>query len=74
MDRVPKLGDCRLAVEVEAYPPDRRRRDLDNIGKALLDSLEAASVFEDDGQIDDLRIVRCDVAKPGRVVVRIRRV
>lgn len=47
-----------LSVLIEAYPPDRRVRDLDNLAKAILDSLTKAGVWEDDGQIDDLRIVR----------------
>lgn len=45
-----------LAVDIEAFFPDRRRRDLDNILKSLLDSLTHAGVWEDDSQITDLRI------------------
>ena len=48
----------RLRVEIIAHPPDRRKRDLDNVLKSLLDSLQHAGVYEDDTQIDDLRIVR----------------
>ena len=58
-----------LRVEIEAYPPDRRKRDLDNILKSLLDSLTHARVWEDDSQIDDLRIYRSTIA--GMVKVRI---
>jgi crossover junction endodeoxyribonuclease RusA len=61
----------RLSVVLAVYPPDRRRRDLDNIPKALLDSLQHAGVIEDDENIDDLRIIRCDVVRGGRVVVEI---
>lgn len=61
----------RLSVRIEAYPPDRRRRDLDNLLKGILDSLEAAKVFDDDEQIDDLRIMRMPVEPKGRVVVLI---
>jgi len=42
----------RLAVTVDAHPPDARKRDLDNIGKALLDALAYAGVIRDDGDID----------------------
>lgn len=56
---------------VEAYPPDRRRRDVDNIFKCLLDSLQWAQVYVDDGQIDKLYVERREVAPPGRVIVSI---
>lgn len=65
------LGHARLAVRIEAYPPDKRRRDLDNITKSLLDSLAHAGAYADDEQIDDLRIVRGPVSKGGYVRVRI---
>lgn len=45
-----------IRVEIEAYRPDRRKRDLDNLLKAILDGLAHAGVYEDDSQIHDLRI------------------
>ena len=45
-----------LKVEIEAFRPDKRRRDLDNLLKATLDGLAHAGVYEDDSQIVDLRI------------------
>lgn len=59
----------RLSVIVEAYPPDKRRRDVDNIFKCLLDSLQWADVYVDDSQIDKLYIERKEVWKPGKVIV-----
>lgn len=47
-----------LRVEVTLYPPDNRRRDIDNVQKCLFDSMGVAGVFNDDSQIDDLRIMR----------------
>jgi len=61
----------RVAVHVTAHPPDRRRRDLDNAMKALLDALALGGVYEDDGQIDRIAIERGEVAPGGKVVVRI---
>src|SRR3990172_8733530 len=53
--------DCmsgRLRVEITAHPPDMRKRDLDNLLKSILDALQHAGVYDDDSQIDDLRIFR----------------
>ncbi|MBK4989785.1 RusA family crossover junction endodeoxyribonuclease [Pseudomonas sp. S36] len=61
----------RLRVTIECFPPDKRRRDLDNVAKGLLDALSHAGVWHDDEQIDDLRIVRRETTKGGAVRVRI---
>ena len=61
----------RLRVKILATMPDRRPRDIDNLLKALLDALEHCRVFENDSQVDSLRIDRGAVEKPGHVVVEI---
>ncbi len=61
----------RLAVEIRVNAPDNRVRDLDNLPKAILDALTKAEVWVDDSQIDDLRIFRGKVGKPGSAEVRI---
>ena len=48
----------RLAVSVRLHAPDKRRRDLDNSMKALLDALAHALVYVDDSQIDRLVVER----------------
>jgi crossover junction endodeoxyribonuclease RusA len=48
----------RLEVTILLCAPDRRRRDVDNYSKAVLDSLTKAGVWEDDSQIDVLTVVR----------------
>ena len=53
--RFPKLTG-NLRVLAEFYPPDARRRDLDNLLKCTQDSLQAAGLFEDDSQIKSLRL------------------
>jgi crossover junction endodeoxyribonuclease RusA len=50
----------KLKVEIEAFRPDRRRRDLDNLLKAILDGMTHAGVWEDDSNIVDLRIYWAD--------------
>lgn len=61
----------RLRLHVVANPPDRRARDLDNLLKAVQDSLQHAGVYASDSQIDKLEIVRGEVAKGGQIVVTI---
>ena len=63
--------DGPLELRIEVYPPDRRRRDLDNLLKCTQDSLAHAGVFEDDSQIDLLIVARCEPVKGGEVVIRI---
>lgn len=54
-----KFTSCeRLSLTIDAYPPDRRKRDLDNILKSLLDALQHAGIYSDDSQIDILKISR----------------
>ncbi|MFW5750287.1 MAG: RusA family crossover junction endodeoxyribonuclease [Planctomycetota bacterium] len=65
--RFPVAMTGRLTVTIYAHPPDRRRRDLDNIQKCLLDSLQHAGVYGDDSQIDSLSIHRCNPVPDGSV-------
>ena len=52
------IATDRLKISILAYPPDKRKRDLDNLFKSTLDSLQFATVFVDDSQIDELSIKR----------------
>jgi len=52
------FGKARLKVTIGCWMPDNRRRDLDNLPKAILDALQHAKMYVDDSQIDDLRIWR----------------
>lgn len=71
-DRQQTLGkEIRVQCWVEAHVPDKRRRDMDNIKKPLLDALTHAGVWEDDCQVDDCRVVRMPPTKGGFVRVHI---
>lgn len=61
----------RLAIEVMAYPPDKRTRDLDNLWKGMLDSLKHAGVITDDGDFDRETIERGPVRPGGLLELRV---
>ena len=58
-------------MTVTLHPPDRRRRDLDNAMKSLLDALEYGGVYADDSQVDHLEIRRGAPVSGGSCVVEI---
>ena len=60
IQRGAKHYEGKLNVVIEAWRPDNRRRDLDNLLKAILDALTHAGVWVDDGLIVDLRIYWAD--------------
>ena len=73
--RVPRHAlSGKLAVNIRAYVPDRRRRDLDNLLKSALDALKHCGLIADDGDIDDLQVTRGPVEKGGVLLVTIREV
>ena len=61
----------RLAITIHWHPPDRRRRDADNIFKPLFDALEHGGAFEDDWQIRHIFMSERGVKKPGSVILKI---
>ncbi|YCH28986.1 RusA family crossover junction endodeoxyribonuclease [Erwinia sp. D4-22] len=60
-----------LEVSVVLYPPDRRKRDLDNFQKALFDSLTHAGVWKDDSQIMRFSVEWGEVTRNSRVDILI---
>lgn len=62
-------GDKRLAVTINLFPPDNRKRDIDNVLKCLLDSMEHANVYENDNQIDMLTVIRRQRVPNGAVQI-----
>lgn len=68
---VPKFGDKRLRITLILQPRDKRKIDIDNRIKCVLDSLQEAGVFDDDWQIDELHVHRAEQVKGGRLLVSI---
>ncbi|MFO0492009.1 MAG: RusA family crossover junction endodeoxyribonuclease, partial [bacterium] len=64
----------RLEVHVTVCPPDNRRRDLDNVQKALLDALAKGGAYRDDSQSDRLVVERGPVTPGGKVLVEITQI
>jgi crossover junction endodeoxyribonuclease RusA len=58
-----------VALRLDLYPPDRRRRDCDNAQKVVLDALQQGGAFLDDSQVVWLLTVKKEVVPGGKVVV-----
>lgn len=56
-DYVRKPVKSKIALDIQIYFNDKRIRDIDNFLKALIDS-GTGTIWEDDSQIDDIRIRR----------------
>ncbi len=63
-----------LRVQIALYPPDRRKRDIDNTMKAMLDAMQHGGAYADDSQISMLEVERREVVPDGTVVVRISQI
>jgi len=60
-----------ISLNIVLHPPDKRKRDIDNVLKALLDALQHGGAFVDDSQIWMLTIVKAEPSKGGSVTVTI---
>jgi crossover junction endodeoxyribonuclease RusA len=68
---IPKLGNAALKVTIILQPRDRRKTDIDNRIKAVLDSLQDAGVYDDDCQVEYLSVHRAEAVKGGCCLVYI---
>ena len=64
-NNIPKFGDSKLRITMILRPRDKRKTDIDNRIKAVLDALEHAGVFNDDFQVDHLEMIRGEPLKGG---------
>lgn len=69
--RLPKPTTAPAAVEILLFPPDARRRDIDNYNKALFDALTHAGVWEDDSQVKRMLVEWGPQVAGGRVEITI---
>lgn len=61
------VGDVEVCIHL--YPPDKRRRDVDNVLKCLLDTLTAGELYNDDSQIKTLHISKLEPMPPDGAVI-----
>ncbi len=64
-----------LEVQLDLYPPDRRRRDWDNFQKAIWDALQHAGVYHDDSQVKRavVEMHEPDRASRAEIIIQTRR-
>lgn len=60
-----------VAVMLECFPPDRKRRDLDNLPKAVFDAMTKARVWNDDSQVQLMLPFWGPRRKGGRIEVSV---
>lgn len=72
--RIKPIDADKLRVELYIYPPDEKRRDVDNVCKAVLDALQHAGVYTDDFKLWQLYVERRGVRLHGEVEFVITRV
>lgn len=61
--------ECDIWLTLIFTMPDKRRRDLDNYFKAVLDLLTDGGVYKDDSQVVSIHAIKEEVEKPGGVKV-----
>lgn len=65
---------CPVELHIELYPPDARRRDIDNVLKCLFDTLTIAGVYDDDSQIHKIVAIKREPMRPhGLAYVRVKK-
>jgi crossover junction endodeoxyribonuclease RusA len=74
MEGLKSFQGATISVDVDVYPPDKRKRDLDGILKVLLDAMQKAGLYDDDYQIARLLVTRKHTIASGEIVVRIREI
>ena len=57
-----------VEINIEAYPPDKRRRDIDNLLKSLLDAFTHGGLWNDDSQVCSLTIKKRESMPPNGMI------
>lgn len=54
-----------VSIDMAVTPPDKRRRDIDNVIKPVLDLLETAEILENDSMVHRLNVYWSKTGKIG---------
>ena len=65
------IKNTKVRLEIKMYPPDHKRRDVDNICKSILDALQYTRIIDDDSQIYQLYVEKLEVRKGGEIEVKL---
>lgn len=58
-----------VSLDIQLYPPDARRRDIDNCLKSCMDAFTFGGLYNDDYQVKKLMIERLEPMPPDGLVV-----
>ena len=62
-----------VQIVIQAFPPDKRKRDVDNLFKMILDGLQKAYIIEEDSLVYHLAITKNVPMPPGRVEIDLQK-
>ena len=65
------FGDTTVGIIIKIHPRSKRKFDLDNTLKAILDALMKAGMYDDDSQIEYIEITRGEKVDGGKAVVKL---
>ena len=69
--KYPSFGPNKVAMSIMIHPRSKRKFDLDNTLKAILDALMKAGVYNDDSQVDYIEIAKGEQVDKGKAVVHL---
>jgi crossover junction endodeoxyribonuclease RusA len=64
--------EIQLDFNLLAYPPDNRKRDLDNLAKIVCDALQDAKLYTNDSQIKLIHMEMLTIRKGGMISVTLK--
>ena len=67
MQKITATSAEKLQIDLLIYPPDKKRRDIDNVCKVVLDTLQRAGIYDDDFKVWMLTVERKEVRQYGEV-------